>query len=269
MGFKKVTSLLSIILFIGFLALWVYLQVFVPIDSDTRDIFSSSYGILAGIGGIIGFIIANKWNGFKSYVGKSLIFFSAGLMCQFLGQTTYYVQFLIDHIENSYPSWGEIFFFVSMPLYILGVAYIAKASGSGLSWKNTGNKLIAIFIPIIMVIGSYYLFVNGSDFTGQSLIAIILSFAYPIGQAVFVSMAISAYFLSKNVLGGVMKTRVIFILFSLVVQYLADSWFLYKTIQGTFYHADESEYLFALSYSVMTFAFLQFLSVFDQLKKNN
>ncbi len=266
MNLKKLVYVIAIGLFIVYTFWWIWLEVFVSHDSDLRNGFSISYGIIAGYGGIVGLFISKRWGGFKSYVGKSLIFFSVGLLGQFLGQLSYSVQFYIDHVENAYPSFGEIFFFLSMPSYILAVWYIAKASGSGISLKYFKNKVGAFIFPIIMVVVSYFMFIRGNNFEGQPLIANILNFSYPIGEAIFVSFAILAYYLSGKVLGGVMKRRVVFILFSLVFQYIADSIFLYKTIQGTWYHADSSEFMFALSYSLMTFAFLDFLGVFDRLK---
>lgn len=269
MSFKKTVSLLTILLSLVYLIWWVWLAIFVSPESDLRNGYSLSYGVIAGFGGIVGFIIARKWDGFKSDVGRSLIFFSFGLFCQFLGQLSYSIQFLIDSVNNSYPGVGEIFFMLSMPSYILGVWYIAKSSGFIISLKSFKNIMGAIIFPLIMVVISYYLFIQGTDFSQLSLSVKILTCAYPIGQAVFVSFAILAYYLSGKVLGGMMKKRVFFILFSLVFQYCADSWFLYLTINEKWYHADVSEFLFAASYSLMTIAFIQFLTVFEQLKKGS
>ncbi|HSX39506.1 MAG TPA: hypothetical protein VLI92_02860 [Candidatus Saccharimonadales bacterium] len=269
MSLRKVATVIAIVLFCVYLLWWLWLDLTLPPDSSMHHLYSYSYGILAGYGGVLGFIIANKYGGFKSAVGKSLIFFSFGLFCQFLGQYTYAAQSWVFHIENAYPSWGEIFFFASVPSYILGVWYIGKAAGSGVSLKLLKFKLISIIFPLIMVAVSYYFFINGQSMDGQSQIAIFLNFFYPIGEAAFVSLAILAYLLSSNVLGGVMKRRVIFILFSLVFQYVADSLFLYRTIQGTWYQADFSEFMFAMSYALMTLAFLDFSSVFGELKDKN
>lgn len=266
MDLRKTTTIIATGLFLIYLVWWIYLFIFLEPGSNMHHAYSYTYGILAGFGGILGFIIAGKWGGFKSYVGKSLIFFAFGLLCQFLGQFTYAFQSWISNVENAYPSWGEIFFFVSVPSYILGVWYIGKAAGTGISLKQIQYRLLCFVFPLIMVAISYYMFINGQSMEGQSTIAVFLNFFYPIGQSVFVSLAILAYLLSRKVLGGVMKRRVIFILFALVFQYIADSMFLYKTINGTWYQADFSEFMFAVSYSLMTFAFLDFSNVLGELK---
>ncbi|KKS07136.1 hypothetical protein A3K01_01620 [candidate division WWE3 bacterium RIFOXYD1_FULL_43_17] len=266
MSLKKIANFFAVLLLVVYTFWWVWLAFFVSPESSYRHGFSITYGVIAGYGGFLGLIIARKFGGLKSYVGKSLIFFSLGLLGQFFGQLAYDVEYYITYVENAYPSYGEIFFFSSIPFYIFGVWYIGKASGWGVSLRSLRNKIGSIIFPIIIVAISYFMFIKGSDFTGQSLIAIILSFAYPIGQAIFVSLALLAYYLSGNVLGGAMKNRVIFILFSLVFQYVADTVFLYKTIQGTWMQADFSEYLFALSYALMTFAIIEFLVVYHQLE---
>ena len=59
------------------------------------------------------------------------------------------------------------------------------------------------------------------------------------------------------------------ILFALLFQYAADSTFLYKTINESWYAADISEYLFVVSYFLMTIAFIQFLSALEKFKKSD
>lgn len=263
---RKLLTSISVVLFLLFSVWWIALEATLPMEDPARDPYSLTYGVLAGWGGIIGFIVAKRWGGFKSYVGKSLIFFSFGLLCQFLGQNAYSIQYMIDHVENSYPSYGEIFFFISMPSYILGVLYIAKAAGSGVKLQHMKNKIFSAVFSMAMVVISYLMFIKGTFVDGQPFLITFLGIAYPVGQATFVSIAIIAYLFSGKLLGGVMKRRVVFILASLVFQYIADSIFLYKSIQGTWYHADISEFMFAASYSFMTFAFLDFSSVFGQLK---
>ncbi len=269
MKLRKTLTFLCTLLFLLYSLLWLYLELFVSPESPIRGYYSLTYGIVAGFGGIVGLIVAKKWGGRKSYVGKSLIFFSLGLLFQFLGQNTYSIQYLIDGIENSYPSYGEIFFVSTIPSYILGVWYIAKASGSWESLKSAKVKLLSTVLPALMVITSYYFFVKGTMEEGQSLLISALNFTYPMGQAIFVSMAIMAYFLSNKFLGGIMKRRVIFILAALVFQYIADTVFLYKSIYGTFYMADFTEFLFAISYAIMTFSFLDFFKVSIQLQEGN
>jgi hypothetical protein len=264
---KKVFTTLAVLLFVVYTAWWVWLTIFISPEDPLRNYFTDTYGVIAGLGGIVGLIIARKWDGMKSLVGKSLVFFSVGLLFQFLGQLSYSIEFYIYHIENSYPSFGEIFFVLSIPAYILGVYYIAKASGSAVSLRSFKNRIGSIILPLLMMAVSYFMFIRGNLGEEMPALETFLLFFYPLGQAVFVSFAALSYYLTGNVLGGVMRKRVFFILFALIFQYAADSIFLYKSSLGTWYPGDISEFSFVLSYFLMTMAFIQYLSVYEALKK--
>lgn len=264
---KKLLVTLIVSLFSTFTAWWIWLSLFAGSDDPIRNYFTDTYGTLAGVGGIIGLLISQKWGGLKSYVGRTVSLFSLGILFQFLGQLSYTIEYYFLGIENSYPSFGEVFFLLSIPCYILGVWYIAKASGSAISLKNMKSRLSAVILPLLMMCISYYMFIYGNQDAEASFVANLLFFIYPLGQAIFVSFAVLAYYLTEGVLGGVMRQRVFFILFSLIFQYGADTLFFYKTIQGTWYPGDVSEYMFVVSYFLMSIAFIKFLSVFEKLKK--
>lgn len=265
-GYKKFFKYAATVLYAFFTLWWLYLFIFVDVESEQRNYFIDSYGIIAGFGGIVGLYVSRKWSGFKSYVGRSIIFLSLGLLDQFLGQFSYSLEFYMTG-EANYPSFGEIFYFTSIPFYIFGVWNIAKASGINISLKKLKNKIGAILFPLFMMGVSYFLFVRGTDFSEIPFLESVLTFAYPLGQATFVSLALLTYVLTDKVLGGVMKGRVIFILFALIFQYAADTTFLYETIQDIWYPADIADFMFATSYFLMTMAFIRFLNAFDKLKK--
>ncbi|HAI62981.1 MAG: hypothetical protein UU64_C0021G0006 [candidate division WWE3 bacterium GW2011_GWF2_41_45] len=253
-------------LFLAYSLWWLYILLAAGPEDSIRDYFSDSYGIVAGLGGFLGLIFAHKWDGWKSYVGKSLILFSLGLFFQFCGQLSYSIEYYIYGIENSYPSVGEVFFFSSIFFYIFGVWFVAKSAGTTISIKGVKKKLIAYVFPLLMIAFSYFMFINGTDFESYGLIANILTLAYPIGQAIYVSMAILTSYLAFNLVGGAMRRRVFFILFACIFQYAADSTFLYKTIQETWMPADISEYMFVVSYFLMSMAFIDFLAAYEFLQ---
>jgi len=267
LNLKKILTILSIGLFSAYTLLWLWLSFNADPQSQLREYFSDTYGVAACFGGIVGLLVSKKWGGLSSVVGRSLIFFSIGLFNQFLGQVSYSIDYYLLNIENSYPSYGEIFFLSSIPFYILGIINIANASGSKISMRDYKNRLSTLLFPLIMIGISYFMFIKGTPFEEFDLKVNILTFAYPIGQAIYVSLAILAYYLTMTILGGAMRKKVFFILFALLFQYAADSTFLYKTINETWYAADISEYLFVVSYFLMTIAFIQFLSALEKFKK--
>lgn len=264
---RKVFESIIFFIFIVYSIWYAYIQFYLEPGTVYHDYFTDSYGILAGFGGAFGLYISSKWGGFKSLVGKGIMFLSLGLLFQFLGQLSYSMEFYLYDIANSYPSYGEIFYFGSIPLYMLGVLNIAKASGATLSSKNTWAKVISVIIPTLMVLLSYTMFLQGYVFEDSYPLLMFLDFGYPIGQALYVSGAIVTYFLVKKFLGGLMRKRVLFVLFALAFQYAADSTFLHQVINETWYAGSFSDYLFLCSYFLMSLALIQLLLVLEKAKK--
>lgn len=227
--------------------------------------FPSIYALMALWGGVWGIIIAKKWGGFGSVMGKALLMFSLGLFAQVFGQLAYAYLAFYQGIQVPYPSIGDIGYFGSVPLYIFGVIYLAKASGVRMGLASTSKKLQAIIIPIIMLAVGYYLFLQGYEFDWSDPIRVFLDFGYPLGQAIYVSLAILTYLLSKGVLGGLMKPKILFVLFALVVQFLCDYTFLYQSSKGTWQAGEINDYMYLVAYFLMTFALIQFELVYKKL----
>jgi hypothetical protein len=245
-------------LFIFYVVWWTLMHIFVPSGDTLYDIFTDSYGIIAGVGGFLSYLVARKWGARKSLLGRSLVFLSIALFFQFLGQISYAIYHYIFFVDNPYPSFGEIFYFGSIPIYILGVSLIGRVSGAGISIKSLYNKIVVVVIPVIMVAFSYFLFLGDYSFGRSDPLVIFLDWGYPVGQAFFVSVALANYVLCKKVLGGIMRGKVLFLLGALISQYIADTVFLYRTYTDTWYAGGISDLLFVFSYTFMSFAILSF-----------
>jgi len=258
----------TLALFIILSGWWLYLQINKSTDySIQNQIFSSVYGILALFGGISGFLIAKKWGGFKSVLGKSIAFFSFGLIGQFFGQLAYSFYVYFFKIEIPYPSYGDIGYFSTIIFYIFGLFYLAKASGVIFKLKNLQHKIIAIFIPTVMLIISYWLYLKGYQFDWKNPLKILLDFGYPLGDTVYIAITLLIYFLSKGILGGIMKPKILFLLFALFIQFLADYSFLYITYYGNIYPGGINDFVYLLAYFFMTISLIKFLSVYHDIKR--
>lgn len=231
------------------------------------DWFTTTYGIIAAAGFIWGVSIAKKWGWTKSILGKSILLFAVGLGLQEVGQLgyTYYIYFL--HIEVPYPSWGDVAFYGSIPCYIFAIIYMAKASGIHISLRSLKNKIQAILIPLAMLIFSYALFLQGYKFDWSNPLKVFIDFGAPLGQAIYISLAILTYTLTRNVLGGAMKSKVLFILFALLAQYVADWTFLYQASRGTWAVSGINDYMYFFAYFLMAMGLLQLKTVYAELRK--
>lgn len=228
--------------------------------------FPSIYAIMAFWGGLWGLIIAQKWGGLQSITGKAIAMFSLGLLAQLFGQIAYAYLSFYKNIEVPYPSIGDIGYFGSIPLYILGIWYLAKASGVKIGLSSFRNKIQAVLIPIVVLMIGYFLFLQGYEFDWSEPIKIFLDFGYPFGQAIYISLAILTYLLSKGVLGGVMKSKILFILFALSIQFLSDYTFLYQSSKGTWHVGQINDYMYLIAYFLMTLGLIQLKTVLDKLE---
>lgn len=254
-GDKKVAILIAVFLF--FTVWWLAIQLPIASRDVLNKYFGVFYGLVALLGAIWSFIIQKQWGGKKSLMGRAILMFSLGLFLQEFGQLTYFYYFFIRHIEVPYPSIGDIGYFGSIPLYIYGTILLSKAAGVKVSLASFKNKLQAIVIPIIILGYSYFVFLQGYEFDWSHPLTIFLDFGYPLGQAIYVSVAILAVLLTRGVLGGVMKYRILFILFALLIQYVSDFTFLYQVSKEIWTAGGINDYMYLVSYFVMTLALLQ------------
>ena len=258
-------------LFIFFL-LWRIILFLVPISPDGGfNIWSfawgASYQLIALCGAIVGFIAAKSWGGWKSMFGKAILAFSFGLLLQSLGQivASYYVYKIGD---IPYPALDDIGFFGSVLCYIYGIWVLAKVSGIRFSRIRLSKKIQAIAIPLIMLILSFFIFLRGYEFDWTQKIRIFLDFGYPLGQALYIAIAILVYILSKKALGGIMRKPIMFIIIALVAQYLCDFTFLYQATNKLYIPEGVNDFMYFISYFLMSLSLTQLGIVFNKIRNN-
>lgn len=261
-------NLLAIVVSIFVLYVVIWVLSFISQNLLLNNIFSDTYGILALVGGLLGIRESVRWGGFKSLIGKVLMLFSFGLISQFIGQFIYSLYYILLNIDVPYPSYGDVFYFGSVVFYILASVSLISASGSKFSRGSAVLKIISILIPLIILSVSYYIFLNGYEFDWANPVLIILDFGYPLGQAIYLSLGLLAFTLSKYILGGYMKNIVIFLIIALSVQYLADFTFLYQANNDTWEPGGINDLMYLIAYFLMSLALIQFGNIFDKLNKN-
>lgn len=251
---KEFRYRIAIFIFVFYTVWWFILQFAHPTDTTFSELFSDTYGITALIGALIGGGVAVRWGGWKSKMGRAAFMFACGLAAQAFGQFVYTFYFLTQGIEAAYPSLGDLGYFGSIPFYIYGVILLSQASGIGFSLKKMHNALFAILLPLGLLVASYYSFLIGYEFDFSQPIRVFLDFAYPLGQAIYISLALVTLVLSYRILGGIMRGKIFFILIALVLQYFADYLFLYQQMHESWVGGGISDYIYLVSYFVMTMA---------------
>ena len=254
-----------LIFYILFLLIfWIALFFSNKTDSFWNYFYSFAFSLVPLIGGYIGCFLAEEWGGFKSAVGKAVFFISLGSFSWGAGSMVWsYYNFFMD-VVAPYPSLADIGFVISLPLWILGIVNLSKATGAKFSLKRKRGKALLLILPIIIIIISYYLLVVVAR--GGVLLSIddgfnlklVLDLIYPIGDVVILSLALLIFGLSFNYLGGLYKYSILAILFGFGVMYVADFVFSYTTTLGTFYNGNFGDLIFTLALSLISFGVLGF-----------
>ena len=261
---EKVATIAFVLLTIW----WIALVLSESITGLPNYLFGAVYGPFMSLyGGILGISASRQWGGMKSIMGRAIIMLSLGLLAGSLGQIVFSFYNIFLHIEIPYPSLADVGFFGNIPLYIYGIVLLAKASGVKMSLRSFTSQVQAILIPLFMLSFSYVFFLKNYEFDWSQPIKVFLDFGYPLGQALYVSLAILTFSLSRKVLGGIMRNKILFIIVAFVAQYLADYNFLFQNSRGTWYNGGYGDYLYLIAYFLMTLGLLQLKTVFNKLRE--
>ncbi len=239
-------------------AYWLFAYLSHIKTSEVNYLYQFFFGLIPLVGGIGGLINAKKWGLLKSRLGKALFFLSLGLITWGLGQMVwaYYVIFGITDVP--YPSFADLGYVISWPLWALGMINLAKSTGAKYGFRNKFNKILAFVIPVVVAITSYYLLiVIAKDGTlipqHESLLKIVLDIAYPLGDIVILTFSLVVFGLTFKFLGGVYRLPILALLAGFVVNYVADFSFSYTTTAGSYYNGHWVDLLFPTAMALLAF----------------
>lgn len=245
---------------------WIFIFATGFTDNPHVDYYTLIYPVLALIGGFVGLKYAKKWGGYKSVLGKAITYLSLGLLAQFVGQVLYNYYVFVLGVEVPYPSIGDVSYFASVILYVIGVIYLAKVSGIKLTLGTVRGKLFAILIPSLMLAASYLILLRGYEFADTGWAILFLDFGFPIGQAIFVSIALLVLLISKNILAGMMRNSILLLTFALIFQFISDFLFSYMySIGSDVYIID---FLYAISYFLMAISLFSIGNMFYKVQES-
>lgn len=262
---KNKLSQASIFIFLILSLWWLYMFVYGIKGTSQNDAFGFIYGGFSVWGGVIGLIVSQRWGGFKSTIGRAIILLSVGLLLQAFGQYSFWYLNSVLKIEIPYPSIPDVGFFGTIPFYIYAAYLLAKSSRVKVSLKSFYSRLQAIIIPLGMLAVAYFLFLQNYEFDWNSPITIFLDFGYPMGQAMYISVAILTYSLTRKMLGGIMRFPILFLIFAFFVQFLSD--YTYVLFKEIYYPGSFIDYLYLLAYFIMALGFIELKVIADRLNQ--
>lgn len=234
-----------------------------------KMLFFDSYWLILIFGVVAGAYASYSWGSFRSVLGRSILSFTIGLSMQLFGQLTFSFLYWSSNGVVPYPSIPDIGFFGSIPLYSYGALQMAKSAGARRALKSLWGLLISVSIPMVMLALTVGVFIYGKSIDLSNWLMTFLDFGYPIGQAIYVVLAILTYLLSSEWLGGRLRMSVVFIVMGLLTQYLADSTFLYQNINAIWEPGSVSDLMYLVAYFFMSYGLLDFWIKYSLLKNSN
>ncbi|HET7827296.1 MAG TPA: hypothetical protein VFK97_00315 [Candidatus Saccharimonadales bacterium] len=267
--FKTKIQIGLTLLFLAFVAWWASFQSVVTHQGRSVQWFGGTYGVVALIGAFIGFAVMRKWGGYKTILGRALLFYALGLLAQEAGQLIYTYYIYGAKIQIPYPSWGDLAYFGSVLLYIYATILLAKATGVRFSLKRKSYKLAAFLVFAVILSTSYLVFLHHHQYNWHKPLTAFLDFGYPMGQAIYISLAVTAYLLSRRMLGGIMRAGILIIILALVIQYFSDFTFLYQSSRGTWQTGHWNDLSYLVAYFVMATAMVKFNLTYRDLQRKS
>lgn len=240
---------------------WIYLQLGNLTNSTQAYLFDWFYGVIGFSGALYGIYISfKKWGGWDSIIGKGLILLPVGLLGQWFGLQVWTYYNVIAKVETPYPSLADVGYFALIPAYAFGALMFALAAGAKFSLKTKRGKIGVLFIPLIALGLSYALFLKDIGFDPFNLVKAFLDFGYPLGEIIPVSIALFTLTLSRNFLGGTMRSRILFLVGAFFFQFLTEYAFLYTAGAETYVNGGWNDLMYATSYAIMSFGLISFSS---------
>lgn len=241
---------------------WLGIQLSGITNLPVNLYYSVAITIVAFAGGITGVFLSKKWGGRKSAVGKAILLMSLGTTIWSIGSFIWSFYNLALHQEVPYPSLADIGYISAIPLWSVGIFYLAKATGAKISLKRINGRILLVVLPIIATISSYYLLfviARESSFDWEGgILKIFFDLAYPIGDWIILTFAFLIWGLSLKYLGGRYRWSVFIILLGFLTMFFADFSFSYTTTVETYYNGSYPDFLFTLAMFLLGFGINSF-----------
>lgn len=216
---------------------------------DGKTFYNLILILLSITGAYISFKRMRDWGGYRSKVGKVLLFYGLGFLAWTIGTIIWaYYYFFLDN-TMPYPSWADLAYVLINPCWIIGLSLFGYITALKNQQYQIKQKLYFFFIPICMALVTFYLiFILGhdSDISNESGLKLFLDFYYTGGDIVQLVVLMLVSGTAFNYLGERLRLPFILIVSSLLVSYVGDSLYTYSTSVGTYLNGDITDFLFTL-----------------------
>ena len=237
--------LLLIITLVGFTAIY---QVR-PFVNDMQFLWISipTYSVLPALLTIYSTVLTRKLQKQNDYQAKAFLFFAIGSAMWFIAEQ---IWLMYDQIWEGepFPSEADIFYIASYPLFtvflFLSIKPILKSISKN-AWLFSIGLSFAFLIPSIT-----YAY---DDLQGEPSLAVIIGVLYPILASVkLVPAIVGILYLTRR--GANFSWMLI--LFGLIVYSVADTFFLFAEIEGTYYDGHPVDLIYVYAFILLIFSLI-------------
>jgi hypothetical protein len=250
-----------VIYYLFIVAYWIITFILGLKFSQANYYYQFFFGLIPLLGGVGGLINAQKWGGLKSGLGRAVFFLSLGLVTWGLGQMVWSYYVIFEHAEVPYPSFADLGYVISWPLWSIGMINLSKATGARFGLRRNWAKVLTVVLPLVILALTYYLLIivarDGALFpeidTSLVFIKTVLDVGYPLGDVVILTLALLVFGLSAGYLGGRYKFAIYALLAGFVVNYFTDFSFSYSTNAETYYNGHWVDLMFPTAMALLAF----------------
>lgn len=243
----------------------LYLNLFVSSESQSSlgAITQVPEALIPIVGSFIGLSVARSWGGFKSKLGRSISFYSLGLMAWGGGVVgwLFYIYVLGD-TEVPYPSPADFVYMLAQIMWYMASITMAGIIGAQYAIKTSKGIVKMVIGTVIAVALSYVLLVtvarDGLAPSGEFSLRTFFDFYYPIATALSLTLVSVVYFLSRKYLGGIYKRSLLILFTGFIFQFFGDFLYTYSTLRETYFNGHWSDILFDTAMLTLTYGLLMY-----------
>ena len=217
--------------------------VLVPRSSPLRYAINDGGQFLVVIMAVIIGLERARFFGFRSALGKALLFISLASLAWGLGTLVMLYHDVVLQVETPpYPYLVDIFYLAAFPLAFYGL-YMLLKNITKIGFKVAANLAA---LPVILLL--LYILIQDRFAQGTSLLGQPLSIAYPIGDAIILSFALVILGMIRD---SKLSRPIGIICISFIIKIIADLGFIATVSMGTYYVGNWTEMLHAVRFMVL------------------
>jgi hypothetical protein len=208
--------------------------------TNLNYLFNVAYALIFLFGASAAFLKSKKFPQAPN-MGRSMAFFSLGMLFFALGLLVWTYYNLVLKISVPYPSFADPFFLIYYPSAILGIYFLIKSFGG----KLTGRLIVEGVLTFLVFFGILYFFLIqtslGPDVTFW---AKFLNIAYPLSDSFLIAFAITVLRTERGVSS---HPNILYFVFGFLILAAADTAFSYQSANNLYWNGNISDFLFAVS----------------------